>query len=504
MRNARNRIGIATTGVLVAALIGLIRMPSASNSAGHSRPASSTPAAEPSATPVSATGSVASGVLHTDGGDIVDAQGRVVHITGVNWFGLETGTFAPHGLWARRLDDMLDQIVQAGFNTIRLPFSNQLFNPGSTPNGIDFRINPDLQGRSGLEIMDLLIMRAGERGLKVILDRHRPDGSAQSPLWYTDHISEQQWIDDWVTLANRYRGDPTVIGADLHNEPRGPATWGDGNPLTDWRAAAERAGDAVLQANPDWLIFVEGIEHQGDDWYWWGGNLSLAGQLPVQLSIPNKLVYEAHDYGPGVSGQKWFQAPDFPLDLAGVWYSHWAYLKLSNTTPVLIGEFGGRSVGEDAEGIWQRTLISYLQLNGFDYTYWSWNPNSGDTGGILQDDWLTLDDAKLTQLQAFQASLLGSSEPALARAIINAYEAPPRLEQPATADAAPESAPDADASPPFAIGGPYDPDPVHAQIGLGAPTDPDAARRAARQADEQLYLQQTGTAWDRAAYAKGP
>jgi endoglucanase len=502
MRNARNGLGIATTGLLAAALIGLIRMPSAASSPGLSSAASPRPVApDPLATPASETAQGGSGVLHTDGGNIVDAQGRIVHITGVNWFGLETGTFAPHGLWARGLNDMLDQIVQAGFNTIRLPFSNQLFDPSSTPNGIDFRRNPDLQGLSGVKIMDLLIWRAGERGLKVILDRHRPDASAQSPLWYTDRVSEQQWIDDWVTLANRYRGDPTVIGADLHNEPHGPATWGDGNPLTDWHAAAERAGNAVLQANPDWLIFVEGIEHQGDDWYWWGGNLALAGQLPIQLSVPNKLVYEAHDYGPGVWGQKWFQAPDFPLDLGSVWYAHWAYLKFSNTAPVLIGEFGGRSVGEDPEGIWQRTLISYLQLNAFDYTYWSWNPDSGDTGGILLNDWTTLDESKVTQLQAFQGSLLGSSEDAAAaRAIITAYQPQLLPAHPATGEPAPES----DTSPPFAIGGPFDPDPVHAQIGLGGPNDTDAARRAARQADEQLYLQQTGSAWDRAAYVKGP
>jgi endoglucanase len=502
MRNARSRVGIATTGVLLAALIAVIRVPSPSTAPMPSSAASPTPESSPEPRP--AMTPVGNGVLHTDGGDIVDAQNRTVHITGVNWFGLETGTFAPHGLWARSLDDMLDQIVQAGFNTIRLPFSNQLFDPTSTPNGIDFRRNPDLQGLSGLEIMDQLIWRAGERGLKVILDRHRPDASAQSALWYTDRVSEQQWIDDWVMLASRYQGNPTVIGADLHNEPHGPATWGDGNPLTDWHAAAERAGNAVLQANPDWLIFVEGIEHQGNDWYWWGGNLALAGQLPIELSVPNKLVYEAHDYGPEVWGQSWFQAPDFPLDLDSVWYSHWAYLKLSNAAPVLIGEFGGRSVGDDTEGIWQRSLISYLQLNAFDYTYWSWNPDSGDTGGILENDWITVDDSKLSQLQAFQWSLLGSDDPTI-RAIIAAFRPLLLSMHSGAAEPTPDSAPDPDPGPPpFAIGGPYDPDPVHAQIGLGGPNDPDSARRAARQSDEQLYLQQTGAAWDQAAYVKGP
>ena len=40
-----------------------------------------------------------------------------------------------------------------------------------------------------------------------------------------------------------------VIGADLHNEPHSPACWGCGDPNTDWRLAAERAGNAILSVN---------------------------------------------------------------------------------------------------------------------------------------------------------------------------------------------------------------------------------------------------------------
>ena len=39
--------------------------------------------------------------LHTEGSKIVDSHGNEVRLTGVNWFGMETGTFAPHGLWER-------------------------------------------------------------------------------------------------------------------------------------------------------------------------------------------------------------------------------------------------------------------------------------------------------------------------------------------------------------------------------------------------------------------
>jgi endoglucanase len=431
--------------------------------------------------------------FHAVGGTLVDATGHEVRITGINWFGMETGTFAPHGLWARGMGEMLDQIASLGFNTIRLPYSNQLFDRASKPNGIDLVKNPELRGITGPQIMDVFISEAGQRGLKVILDRHRPTADAQSELWYTDHVSEQRWIDDWTMLASHYRGNPTVIGADLHNEPHGPASWGDGNPSTDWRMAAQRAGNAILQTNPDWLIIVEGIEHQGNDWYWWGGNLAGARQAPVQLSLPNQLVYSAHDYGPGVNQQQWFRAFDFPYNLSTVWRDHWAYLKQDGTAPVLLGEFGGRSVGQDAEGIWQRGLLTYIKEQGISYTYWSWNPNSGDTGGILLDDWTSINTDKLAILSAYQWPLLGQP---------SAAQPPPSpLADPAPADQLPAVPTAADQpSGPGAIGGPFDPDPRHVERGDGGPNDPDAAHRQARERDELLYLQQFGKPWERAAY----
>lgn len=348
------------------------------------------------------TAAPARGPIRAQGGRLIDAAGVEARLTGVNWFGLETPIFAPHGLWTRNWGDMLDQITATGFNAIRLPFSNELLKPASVPASIDFAKNPDLKGLNGLQVMDRIIEGAGRRRLAIILDRHRPTADAQSELWYTDRVSERQWIDDWTMLAIRYRSQPAVIGADLHNEPHGPATWGDGNPRTDWRMAAERAGNAILDVNPNWLIVVEGIEHVGNDWYWWGGNLQGARDHPVQLSRPDKLVYSAHDYGPGVYPQTWFQAPDFPNNLPSVWQRHWGWLKAQEVAPVLLGEFGGRSVGQDPEGLWQHRLVDFLKASGLSYTYWAWNPDSGDTGGILNDDWTTVDRAKLELLASYQ------------------------------------------------------------------------------------------------------
>lgn len=348
-----------------------------------------------------------SGALHTEGGHLVNAEGNRVILTGINWFGLETESFAPHGLWARNWEDILDQVRELGFNTIRLPYSNALLESGSMPNSVNYDLNPDLEGLSGLQTMDKIVEGAGGRGIKIILDRHRPGASAQSELWYTAQYDEQRWIDDWVMLAERYAGDDTVIGADLHNEPHGPATWGTGEEATDWRLAAERAGNAILAANADWLIIVQGIEQFQGDWYWWGGNLLGASEQPVRLDVPDKLVYSAHVYGPGVYPQPWFDVPEFPGNLAQIWDGHWGYLAREGIAPVIIGEFGGRSVGEDKEGIWQRELVTYLREHNLSYFYWTLNPNSGDTGGLLLDDWQSVDADKRELLSGYQFPPLG-------------------------------------------------------------------------------------------------
>jgi endoglucanase len=340
------------------------------------------------------------GPFSTQGGAIVDATGREVHLAGVNWFGFETDSFAPHGLGVRNYQSMLDQMAQLGFNTIRLPYSNQLFDPASQPRDINYQLNPDLKGLRGLALLDKIIQAAGERGMRVILDRHRPNAYAQSDLWYTDQVPESRWIADWTMLARHYRGNPTVIGADLHNEPHNGATWGDGNRWTDWRLAAERCGNAVLAANPDWLIIVQGVQNYRGDYYWWGGNLAGARDYPVRLSQADKLVYSVHDYGPEIYMQSWFTTSHLNRSLVQTWTKHWAYLQQEGIAPVLLGEFGGRSMGRDKAGQWQRALIDYVRRNDINFTYWSWTPDSGDTGGLLQDDWQTIDPSKRSILPA--------------------------------------------------------------------------------------------------------
>ena len=339
----------------------------------------------------------AAGYFHTSGASIVDANGNPVRMTGLSWFGLETSNYAPHGLWTRSMGAFLDQIKSLGYNSIRVPFCTQLFDAGSTPNGIDFTQNPDLQNLTGIQILDKLVDGATARGLRIILDRHRPDSGAQSELWYTAQYSEARWISDWTMLAGRYKGNATVIGFDLHNEPHGSATWGDGNMATDWRLAAERAGNAILAVNPELLIVVEGVQTVNGASYWWGGNLMNAGADPVTLSVANQLVYSIHDYPASVSTQTWFTDPTYPSNLSGVWDSYWGYLVTQNVAPVWVGEFGTLDQ-TTSDQQWFGAMASYLTSKKLSFAFWALNPDSGDTGGLLADDWVTVNADKQTVL----------------------------------------------------------------------------------------------------------
>ncbi|HKS44385.1 MAG TPA: glycoside hydrolase family 5 protein [Amycolatopsis sp.] len=382
---------------VVAAVAGLV--------VGATSPATAAPRAQAQA---AGTGT---GYWHAVGAQLVDATGAPVRMTGINWFGLETASHTFHGLWSRNYKDMVDQMAGLGYNTIRVPFANQLFDAGSAPNNIDYTKNPDLRGLSGLQIMDKVIGYAGQKGMRVILDQHRPDSGAQSPLWYTSAYPESRWLSDWRMLAQRYQGDSTVIGVDLHNEPHAVqggsgACWGCGDTTKDWRLAAERAGNAILSVNPDLLIIVEGVDcvsgTGAPECGWWGGNLSGAAKYPVRLSKPDKLVYSAHEYATSVYHQTWFDAPNYPTNLPALWDHFFGYLEKQNIAPVLLGEFG-TTLAAGVDQTWLRDLLRYLGsgTSGIDFTYWSWNPNSGDTGGILNDDWTTVNTTKQAYLSPY-------------------------------------------------------------------------------------------------------
>lgn len=195
-----------------------------------------------------------------------------------------------------------------------------------------------------------------------------------------------------------------MVAFDLHNEPHSPSTWGDGSMTTDWRLAAQRAGNAILAADPDALIIVEGIDTVDGTSYWNGGNLQGVAAAPVELSSPGHVIYSPHDYPASVFAQPWFSAAGYPANLPALWDATWGYIATS-TAPVLVGEFGTK-LATDSDRKWLTSLTGYLKTHQLSFTFWTLTPDSGDTGGILNDDWTTVNQDKMALLTPLLAPLV--------------------------------------------------------------------------------------------------
>lgn len=330
-------------------------------------------------------------------------NGEEINLFGVNWFGFETSDHVVHGLWERNSEDMMLQMKELRFNAVRLPFCPDTLR-GSSTSSIDEDLNPDLEELNSLEAFDFIISQLEDHEIYFLLDHHRTDCENISELWYTSTYSEQDWIDDLSFVATRYQDFPHFLGIDLKTEPHGAATWGTGDTTTDWDLAAARAAQVLLALNDQILIFVEGIGESvtcddPDYGYWWGGNLVPEACFPLDIDR-NQLVFSPHVYGPDVYVQDYFNEADFPNNLSPIWEAHFGYL-IDDEHMVVPGEFGGKyGEGDSRDVDWQNTFIDYLiEKQVCSFFYWSWNANSGDTGGILDDDWTNIEEEKYENLK---------------------------------------------------------------------------------------------------------
>ncbi len=385
--------------------------------------------------------------LHVnENAEIVDMYGNPVWLTGCNWFGYNVGSQVFDGVWSQNMHEMLNQIADHGFNLLRVPMSTQILlqwkngEPDPATPKVNEYENPELtlEGVQGgtvmysFDIWNKAVEWCRENGIKIMMDIHSAETASaghQVSLWYTDKYSTEDWIEALAWFADYYKDDDTIIAVDLKNEPHGTADtpnlmakWDDSTDPTNWKYAAETAAAAVLEKNPNLLIMVEGTEvypkfEEGADWTsqnidysrypysyyhhtWWGGNFRGAKDYPIDLGEhQDQLVYSPHDYGPLVYEQTWFYDGFTQETLMNdVWYDNWFFLLDTKTAPLLMGEWGGfLDEQHDTDGrnrAWMQALRDLMIENRIHHTFWCFNENSGDTGGLVHENFGEWDEEK--------------------------------------------------------------------------------------------------------------
>ena len=306
--------------------------------------------------------------LHTSGYQILDAKGHVIRLTSVNWYGFDEKEYVAGGLDHAPLATIIGQIRAIGVNSVRLPWANETLEKNPLVPDYAVAANPQFKGKHAMEVMDAVIAALADAHILVILDNHvsradwccsETDGNG---LWYNADYPERAWLADWQTIVRRYRAQPWVIGADLRNELRNGAAWGGPDPAKDWHAAAERGGKAVLDANPQLLVMVEGPEYST--------NFAGFDKLPVRLPVEHRLVYSPHAYNIADHTFASYDEMNQAYEARAGFLLH-----ATPAVPLWIGEFGTcQDLHCGGNSDWFRLFIQLLQKNPLlSWSYWPLN-----------------------------------------------------------------------------------------------------------------------------------
>lgn len=163
----------------------------------------------------------------------------------------------------------LDLIRSWGFNLVRVPFSYRTLQDARG----DWKRIPD--GAIDFSRMDWGVREAGARGIYVIFDLHvwprqLEKGQYDLPSRWSDDgkVVREQMRKLWSEVARHYKGNGTVAGFGVINEPEG----------SPWNAPHRAFHDAIREQDLGPMVIVE-----------WSGYDNTPKELPMNM------VYSDHD-----------------------------------------------------------------------------------------------------------------------------------------------------------------------------------------------------------------
>ena len=227
-------------------------------------------------------------------------------------------------------------IKQAGFNSVRVPFSYRLFVADGAP--------PRLEG-VGYELLDRVVRWCRQENLYVVLDMHAAPGGQTGdniddgfvyPFLFESPEDQDLTIKIWQKLAARYKNETMIIGYDLLNEPIAHYFDKDYfNPKLE--PFYKKLTAAIRAVDKNHLIFLGGAQ--------WNSNFKVFGP-----PFDKKLVYTFHKY--------WTAADQSVVQ---------EYVDFSNryNVPIWMGESGENSYE------WIDAFRKTLEKNKIGWCFWS-------------------------------------------------------------------------------------------------------------------------------------
>lgn len=297
-----------------------------------------------------------------------------------NWHGYENNCNILNGLWVHPMTWYLDFIRDNNFNVIRIPFSYEIT--------LNLNKKPACMIHDRFETVgdsiNFLFSESLKRDIYIILDFHTINNEINSyPL---SNITTDSFNQAWSNIIDIGIKYDNLMGLDIKNEPHNPTDF------AEWAPIVNNFMDYIKNKyhNYDGLFLVEGT--QGIDGTGiWGG--SFYGIEYSNFNVDDRFVFSPHVYGPSVIGA---QGQDFDETF---FHKHYGFLLERYNSAIIFGETGGFMKESNGDYQFFERLKKYLiKINQRSVCWWSLCPNSYDTGGLLEDDWITPVAIKLAWL----------------------------------------------------------------------------------------------------------
>jgi endoglucanase len=330
---------------------------------------------------------------------------QVFVLKGMNWNGAESDCKVIHGLWANSLDHYLDLLQDNGFNALRFPM------PFESMENLDIKMNPacvTAEPRIYTDMtvgafLSLLLDTLQFRGMFALFDLHTIGGVITEYPW-TDQVSEDRVVDAWSKFGQAVGHHPAVMGFELKNEPHGECSTQDFHKHCA-KIIARLDGDGEEKGFKG-LYFIDGTAFHEQSAPWGGTfegiSKECSGDELCKLNKPDKIVFAPHVYGPDVRGDVALTEDHTTFERRFGFLKHHAFF---NGSAIVVTEFGGHM--RDTQGAdfqyferWKQYMKD-TNLNAGSF-FWTLPPSSADTGGVLSDDWKTIDKHKLDFLDSVQ------------------------------------------------------------------------------------------------------
>jgi len=322
---------------------------------------------------VARTASNSAPQLHVSGNRLVDANGSLVMLYGVDRSGAEYQCVAGNGIIVGPDDQASVTAMKSwGINAVRVPLNEACWNGESY-------IRSAYAGSNYRRAIEAYVTLLNANGMVVILDLHWTDGlykgdevgcSSAKAFCQKPMPDEAESVPFWSSVASAFKDNDAVI-FDLFNEPYPDQVLSSQDVAWKcWLRGGPACSPGISYAVAGMQTLINTVRATG------ANNVIMLGGLAHSTNLTQWLKYEPTDPDHNLVAS-WHSYNSKGCNTSACWAGQMGHVPTS--VPMIAGEIGESDCADD----YIDPLMTYLDSESISYLAWAWNANFTCSGSLI-------------------------------------------------------------------------------------------------------------------------